>query len=38
MSMKGKLKGKWWQNFDQELAELQQVNKGYWMKLKQYMN
>ena len=38
MAMKDKLKGKWWHNFHSELAQLEQTNRNYWIKLKQYMN
>ncbi len=37
MQMKGKLKGKWWEKFDKEIAELEKTDRGRWTKLKQYI-
>lgn len=37
MGMKDRLKGKWWSKFEKELAVLEQSNKPFWVKIKQYM-
>lgn len=37
MSMKSKLKGKWWPPFQKDLAELKVLDLQRWQKLQQYI-